>query len=119
MSYVILDVANPVGEIAPLTFQGSRRIIQISSNSYHSAAVTSTGEVYICGSNEEGQVNPNIDDSGQVPAYLPRPKIFESLGQHRVCAVSCGLNHTVCVTAHGTAISFGGDTSIITSRCIF
>jgi alpha-tubulin suppressor-like RCC1 family protein len=31
---------------------------QISSNLYHSSAITSTGEIYICGNNCEGEVQP-------------------------------------------------------------
>ena len=95
-------------ESEPLTFQGSRHIIQISSNSYHSAALTSTGELYTCGSNEEGQVNPHQDEEGNIPLFLPKPKIFDSIGRHRISAVACGLYHTVCITATGSAISFGG-----------
>jgi alpha-tubulin suppressor-like RCC1 family protein len=31
---------------------------QISSNLYHSSAITSTGEIYTCGNNVEGEVQP-------------------------------------------------------------
>ena len=53
-------------------------------------------------------MNPFKDESGTMPIYLPKPKIFDPIGQHRICAVACGLTHTVCITSHGTAISFGG-----------
>jgi alpha-tubulin suppressor-like RCC1 family protein len=33
--------------------------VQICSNLYHCAAVTSTGELYTCGDNTEGQVQPS------------------------------------------------------------
>jgi alpha-tubulin suppressor-like RCC1 family protein len=99
---------NEIGCSHPLSFQGTRRLIQISSNVYHSAAVTSTGELYTCGSNEEGQVNPYKDENGQVQAYIPKPRIFEFFGHHRICSVSCGLFHTVCVNSSGLALSFGG-----------
>ena len=95
--------------IEPLSFQGYQRIIQISSNAYHSAALTSTGEVYTCGSNEDGQVDPNKDESGRVPVLLPRPRIFEALATNRITFVACGLTHTVCVTAVGSVVSFGGN----------
>jgi alpha-tubulin suppressor-like RCC1 family protein len=89
---------------------GNRRIIQISSNCYHSAAVTSTGELYVCGSNDEGQVDPSaVDSDNKLVRTIFRPKLFEGIGQHRVCQVACGLYHTVCVTATGHAISFGGN----------
>lgn len=40
-----------------------------------------------------------------------RPRIVEDLGTHRICMISCGLYHTVCLTATGLAISFGGNES--------
>ena len=45
--------------ITALSFASSRTILQISSNLYHTAAVTSTGEVYVCGANDEGQWDEN------------------------------------------------------------
>lgn len=33
--------------------------MQICSNLYHCAAVTSTGELYCCGDNSEGQAQPS------------------------------------------------------------
>ena len=96
-------------EMNPIEFQGRRKIIQFSSNIYHSCAVTSTGEIYTCGSNEEGQANPVVDDEGNIPVCMLKPKIFDSLGRHRIYNVSCGLFHTVCVTASGIALSFGGN----------
>jgi len=103
-------------ELEPLKFHGSRRIIQIASNSYHSAALTSTGELYTCGSNDEGQVNPYPDEDGEIQLFLPKPKIFDSIGRHRISALACGLNHTVCITATGSAISFGGCFSLLTAN---
>ena len=40
-----------------------------------------------------------------------RPRIVEDLGTHKICMVCCGLYHTVCLTASGLAISFGGNES--------
>ena len=85
----------------------SRTILQIASNLYHTAAVTSTGEVYTCGANDDGQIHPS--SSLSLSATDVKPKMVEELGNHRICMVSCGLYHSVCLTASGLAVSFGGN----------
>lgn len=95
-------------------FQCTRTIMTMASNAYHSAAVTSTGELYTCGENDDGQVSPYkvMKDDGSVERDFKRPRILEILGnQQRITSVSCGLTHTVCVTASGCAVSFGGNES--------
>lgn len=92
-----------------VTFQGERHIIQVASNAYHTAAISATGDLYMCGTNDEGQVNPVKDSNGSLVQFYPKPKLFDAIGNHRVSRVSCGLYHTVCITATGVAISFGGN----------
>jgi alpha-tubulin suppressor-like RCC1 family protein len=93
-------------------FHSPRTIMQVSSNIYHSAAVTSTGELYTCGENYDGQVSPKCSSAANEEEECKRPRILDMLGgQQRVTAVSCGLTHTVCVTASGCAVSFGGNES--------
>mmetsp|Transcript_15702 Transcript_15702/g.15839 ORF Transcript_15702/g.15839 Transcript_15702/m.15839 type:complete len:1240 (+) Transcript_15702:142-3861(+) len=84
-------------------FLSKRRFMQISSNSYHSAAITTSGELYTVGANEEGQVMENEENK-----MIIRPRLMDSINQ-TILAVSCGAYHTVCVTATGVAISFGGN----------
>ena len=84
----------------------TRKFISISSNAYHTAAVTATGELYCCGQNDEGQLG--LTDSSSV---IERIQLVESLGNHRILSVACGLMHTVCVTDSGCAISFGSNES--------
>lgn len=91
-------------------FQSTRTIMQMSSNIYHSAAVTSTGEIYTCGENYDGQVAPKCAGASEDENEHKRPRILDLLGgQQRITFVSCGLTHTVCVTASGCAITFGGN----------
>jgi alpha-tubulin suppressor-like RCC1 family protein len=93
-------------------FQSTRTIIAVSTNVYHSAAVTSTGELYTCGENYDGQVAPKSAADASEATDWTRPRILELLGgQQRITSVSCGLTHTVCVTSSGRAISFGGNES--------
>eukprot|EP00596_Hydrurales_sp_CCMP1899_P005982 CAMPEP_0119044426 /NCGR_PEP_ID=MMETSP1177-20130426/31359_1 /TAXON_ID=2985 /ORGANISM="Ochromonas sp, Strain CCMP1899" /LENGTH=208 /DNA_ID=CAMNT_0007014515 /DNA_START=145 /DNA_END=767 /DNA_ORIENTATION=+ len=102
--------SSAVDGVHKLTFANQRTIVQICSNLYHCAAVTSTGELYTCGDNTEGQVQPSgVVKAEDAPQGEKRPKIVEELGNHRIHSVSCGLYHTVCVTASGLAISYGGN----------
>eukprot|EP01042_Synura_sphagnicola_P001906 gene1906-2249_t len=88
----------------PVHLASKRTILQISSNMYHTAAVTTTGELYLCGSNDEGQVS----EDGEQKLVL-KPTLLESLQGHRVFMVACGMYHTACVTATGAVITFGGN----------
>lgn len=84
----------------------NRTIVAVASNVYHTAAVTSTGELYTCGQNDQGQADPDSPDD-----HFERPHVVDNIGNHKVISVACGLNHTVCVTAAGCAISFGSNES--------
>ena len=93
---------------------GLDRIRQISSNQYHSAACSVTGEVYVAGLNIAGQIcqqgprgtNGNNNEEDEI---YTKPKLIESLLTHRICQVSCGVSHTACVTAQGLCITFGSN----------
>jgi hypothetical protein len=89
-----------------ISFSKVRKIRQISSSSYHTAAVTTTGELYLCGSNDEGQVSDERTEPGQM---IMKPRLMESLLTHRIAQVSCGVYHTACVTATGLCLTFGGN----------
>jgi ubiquitin-protein ligase E3 A len=84
-----------------------KNFVAISTNAYHTAAVTATGELYTCGQNDQGQLG-NPDTSIQT---IEKPHLVESLGNHRIISVSCGLNHTVVVSSSGCALSFGSNES--------
>ena len=87
----------------------NRNIISISSNVYHTCAVTATGELYTCGSNYEGAIN-DVDDANENNIdRLQRPKLFESLTNHKIVSVACGLNHTIILTSSGIPMSFGNN----------
>lgn len=81
----------------------SRIILQISSNEYHTACITSTGDVLLCGSNEEGQVSIDYTEN-----EVKKPRLLD-LGNHRITSISVGLYHTALVTASGVALTLGGN----------
>jgi alpha-tubulin suppressor-like RCC1 family protein len=111
----------------------SRRVIlQISSGQYHTACIASSGDLIMCGSNEEGQLgtteaalltgsvqrNSSNESTPVSNTFLERasdqlvrkPRVVE-LGSQRITSVAVGLYHTVCVTASGVALGFGGNES--------
>ena len=52
-------------------------LVSISSSTYNTCCITASCQLYSCGSNEEGQTQPQQDD--QPPASLqPRPCIVEA-----------------------------------------
>jgi Regulator of chromosome condensation (RCC1) repeat len=81
-----------------------RKIRQIASSTFHTAALTNTGEVFLCGDNSYGQVS---DELG--PEIVAKPRVLESLLRHRICHVSCGPTHTALVTAAGKSFTFGSN----------
>ncbi|EDV24451.1 uncharacterized protein TRIADDRAFT_56257 [Trichoplax adhaerens] len=70
----------------------------IACGGYHSAAITKNGELYIWGSNSEGQLGLK-NDTISYPTML-------DLGKS-VISVACGYYHTAVVTADGKLYTFG------------
>lgn len=92
--------------------------MQVACGAQHSAAVTSSGDLFTWGRGTEGQLGhasphlpPELNDAitgiqlrpKPVPAFLARKK-----RQRPVAGVSCGANFTLVVTRAGEAWAFGG-----------
>jgi ubiquitin-protein ligase E3 A len=82
----------------------TRHFVSVSSNLYHTIALTATGGLYSCGKNDHGQLGLDTEHPFSVVDQL---QLVESLATNPIISVSCGLMHTVCVTASGSAMSFG------------
>ncbi|KAJ8603351.1 hypothetical protein CTAYLR_004271 [Chrysophaeum taylorii] len=83
------DRAAPV-ELAD--FFGSRVIVSaVACGAFHSAAVTSEGEVYTWGSNASGQLG-----CSEAPDPCPTPRRVEGLADYAVTRISCGAAHAMC-----------------------
>lgn len=93
-------------DLEPVKFSSCRCIMQIASGLYHSAAVTTTGELYVCGCNDDGQ----ISEDGSV-SILHKPRLHPYFSSQRICYVSCGAMHTACINAAGIVYSFGSNDS--------
>jgi alpha-tubulin suppressor-like RCC1 family protein len=100
----LADVAeNQLCEPAPRRSKYSKKNFTcVCSVTYHSVGVTSTGEVYGCGVNEDGQV---LHDRPE--GIFMHPILVEPLLSQRVVQASCGENHTGCLTASGAVVTFG------------
>ena len=78
------------------------RIEHVSVGSYHTLALTETGEVLSFGFGEEGQLGHG-DEANQFV-----PKVIEALLGMRVVAIAAGGFHSLVLTDEGAVLSFGG-----------
>ena len=69
--------------------------------------LTSSGLLYAMGSNQYGKLGNQPSDELQVDNFST-PKLIDSLSQHRMGYVACGLNHALALTQeHGVVYSWG------------
>jgi E3 ubiquitin-protein ligase HERC3 len=88
---------------APLRSKYSKKnVTSICTTLYHTVASTGTGETYGAGVNEDGQVQHERSEE-----QLSLPVLVEPLLSQRIIQVSCGENHTACLTSSGVVITFG------------
>ncbi|KAI5073199.1 hypothetical protein GOP47_0011212 [Adiantum capillus-veneris] len=76
-------------------------IVHIAASDFHTAFLTSEGEVYTTGSNESGQLGTHLPEN----QLLPEP--VAALDTQIVVHVACGQGHTVAVTDTGALASWG------------
>lgn len=81
----------------------TKRIRDIACGSAHSAAITSSGELYTWGLGEYGRLGHGDNNT------LLKPKLVQKLLGHRVVQVACGSRdaQTLCLTEDGTVFSWG------------
>ncbi|ETN64680.1 hect E3 ubiquitin ligase [Anopheles darlingi] len=81
----------------------TKRIRDIACGSSHSAAITSSGELYTWGLGEYGRLGHG-DNCTQL-----KPKLVTALADHRVVQVACGSRdaQTLCLTEEGLVFSWG------------
>jgi len=103
------------------------RTVRIGAGSYHTALVTADGQLWCCGDDSNGQCGqglapiPMRRDEGAIGGSAPTVAVptvvtlegYDCLSaataprQERVLQVSCGENHTVCLTFDTLVYSFG------------
>ncbi|XP_053602858.1 probable E3 ubiquitin-protein ligase HERC3 [Plodia interpunctella] len=73
---------------------------QVSAGSNHTAILTESGRVFVCGSNSEGQLGLGEDTRSAV-------KFTELKFMEKIAFVECGYYHTVFITAKGAVFVTG------------
>lgn len=89
-----------------LAKSGSPGLVNVSCGHNHTACVTQSGSVYVCGHNEKGCLGLSLSTaSNSTKTTIHKPTRLE-LSQP-ILQVSCGLHHTAAVTTNGTVLSWG------------
>ena len=97
------DTSDRLKAVRLETLPSSSALSSVVCGDYHTAVLTSEGELLTFGSGEHGQLGHG-DGDGHCAA--PRPVGGALLGA-RVCAVACGARHTLALTTAGTAFAWG------------
>ncbi|KAH7649805.1 hypothetical protein FG379_002519 [Cryptosporidium bovis] len=85
----------------------TKRIRWVGCGSDYSMAITSDGKLFTWGDNTYGQCG-----HGHNYAYIPNPKIVESLKEEQVYMASAGVRHCGVVTQNGTVFMWGAGTHL-------
>ncbi|KAJ9591767.1 hypothetical protein L9F63_001703, partial [Diploptera punctata] len=96
-----LGVGDIADRAAPTRVMGIQDdVIQLSAGCVSSAALTGTGQLYVWGSNSDGQLGLlDTNDNVLSPTLLP----FDE----RIVHMSCGYYHSAFVTESGSLYTFG------------
>ena len=84
-----------------LSLLGGRKVTGIASGFAHSLAVTSTGAVYACGKNDDGELGDGGTTDSDVPVRVELP------AGTKVTAIAAGGGHNLAVTSTGAVLAWG------------
>ena len=79
-----------------------KRVMQVSCGRFHTAAVTSDGELFTFGSGRDGKLGHGGTNSSLVPRWVEG-----TLRGKHVVQVECGFMHTTVLTTDGEIFTFG------------
>jgi alpha-tubulin suppressor-like RCC1 family protein len=80
---------------------GGRKVTAVSAGFAHSLAVTSTGAVFACGKNDDGELGDGSTADSDVPVRVELP------AGTKVTAVAAGAGHNLAVTSTGGVLAWG------------
>eukprot|EP00897_Mesotaenium_endlicherianum_P002227 jgi/Mesen1/2031/ME000148S01136 len=88
-------------EPTPVKALEGKDVVSVAAGEYHSAFLTSDGEVYVAGNNDSGQLG--------VGSHTPQPTPVRvaALDTRTITHVACGQAHSVAVTDAGALASWG------------
>lgn len=78
-------------------------IVALAAGSFHTTGITSDGELYAWGANDEGQCSRKEPGVEQVVT----PTRIEVLENFKIGVAACGANHTIAVSDDGGVFGFG------------
>lgn len=81
-------------------------LLSVSCGPFHSAYATNQGEVFACGVNKTGAVDPVLHRD---VAEIMRPTKLECLGTTFIRHVSCGWDHSAAITDTGVVLTWGNN----------
>ncbi|CAI2380880.1 unnamed protein product [Moneuplotes crassus] len=87
----------------PRILKYSLQIDNVSCGESHIAFITDCGHLYMRGDNSYGKLGLGYTD----PSEIALPSLVESLSDYEIKQVSCGANHTGCVTKAGKVFLWG------------
>ena len=98
-----LGNGNTHGSDVPATMKlpGGTRVVRIAAGYAHSLAVTSTGVVFSCGKNYNGQLGDGTTTDRDMPVKVSLP------AGPKVTAVAAGADHSLAVTSTGAVFAWG------------
>ena len=71
----------------------AHNITQVACGAQHTLAQNEWGEVFAWGSNSNGQLGLNLDES-----MILAPKMVKSLATKQVVQIACGRSHSMALT---------------------
>lgn len=82
-------------EPAPVLRLAEKHVVDVACSYFHTAVVTSGGELYTCGRNDFGQLGTDdgSDGDGAGDKHFPHPVSYSF--RHPVLTVACGQHHTL------------------------
>ncbi len=94
---------NTNGSDVPLKVRllGGTKVTGIAAGFAHSLAVTSTGAVFNCGKNDDGELGDGGTTDSDVPVKVNLP------AGTKVTAVAAGAGHSLAVTSTGAVLAWG------------
>ena len=95
---------NDLEPIGPSSRIGRTHVVMAATSDTHTAVVTQSGNLLLCGDNRKAAVDPTKRDK----EFIHKPTLLECVTVP-VVQVSCGLSHTAAVTATGTVLTWGNN----------
>ncbi len=84
---------------------GGEKIIAVTAGMFSSFFVTAGGRVFVCGSNDHGQLGLRNDEDRDVPTKISE----EIFGGEKIIAVAAGCSHSIFVMQSGRVFVCGSN----------